>query len=304
MRASRDAAMVRTSAMASVPIISSISPKYSPGSKVVICCIRPPKRFTISASPESNTHKCGASPSRAIHSPAASWMSAARDASRARNSLEIALHKGTQARSSGRIITSLYARAEMRRERRSFVDRSSTDRAWPAAYHRSMNGMTRPLIATAAALFLAVGAASVAQPQQQASPIFGVTIPAGYRNWEFVASSQETGDLDELRAVVGNALSMAAYRNGTLPFPDGAVLVKLAYKRVQSSEFPAAFVPGSPTTVQVMVKDSKRYASTGGWGFGRFINSVPVDEAQHRTCFACHAAHVKDHDFVFTRYAE
>jgi hypothetical protein len=164
--------------------------------------------------------------------------------------------------------------------------------------------MTRPLIATAAALFLAVGAASVAQPQQQASPIFGVTIPAGYRNWEFVASSQETGDLDELRAVVGNALSMAAYRNATLPFPDGAILVKLAYKRVQSSEFPAAFVPGSPTTVQVMVKDSKRYASTGGWGFGRFINGVPVDEAQHRTCFACHAAHVKDHDFVFTRYAE
>jgi hypothetical protein len=88
-----------------------------------------------------------------------------------------------------------------------------------------------------------------------------------------------------------------------LPFPDGSILVKLAYKRVQSNEFPAAFVPGSPTTVQVMVKDSKRYASTGGWGFGRFLGGVPVDEAQHRTCFACHAAHVHGHDFVFTRYA-
>jgi hypothetical protein len=52
-----------------------------------------------------------------------------------------------------------------------------------------------------------------------------------------------------------------------------------------------------------MVKDSKRYASTGGWGFGRFINGQPVDEAQHQTCFACHQANVKDHDFVFTRYA-
>ena len=142
-----------------------------------------------------------------------------------------------------------------------------------------------------------------AQPEPPASPIFGVKIPDGYRSWEFVASSQETGSLDELRAVVGNAPSMAAYRSDTLPFPDGSILVKLAYKRVQSSEFPAAFVPGSPTTVQVMVKDSKRYASTGGWGFGRFSDGVPVDEAQHRTCFACHAAHVHDHDFVFTRYA-
>jgi Cytochrome P460 len=52
-----------------------------------------------------------------------------------------------------------------------------------------------------------------------------------------------------------------------------------------------------------MVKDSKRYASTGGWGFGRFIDGKPVDEAQHKTCFVCHSALVKDHDFVFTRYA-
>jgi hypothetical protein len=166
-----------------------------------------------------------------------------------------------------------------------------------------MRTTNRPLIAVAAALLMAAGASSVAQPQPVASPIFGVTIPVGYRNWELVAPAQETGNLDELRAVVGNALSMAAYQSETLPFPDGSMLVKLAYKRVQSSEFPAAFVPGSPTTVQVMVKDSKRYAATGGWGFGRFVNGVPVDEAQHRTCFACHAAHVASHDFVFTRYA-
>lgn len=170
-------------------------------------------------------------------------------------------------------------------------------------YTNRVKATIRPLVITVAALLIAASAFSVAQPQQPASPIFGVTIPPGYRNWELVAPSQETGSLDELRAVVGNALSMSAYRGGALPFPDGAILVKLAYKRVQSSEFPAAYVPGSPTTVQVMVKDSKRYASTGGWGFGRFINGVPVDEAQHRTCFACHAAHVQDHDFVFTRYA-
>jgi hypothetical protein len=160
-------------------------------------------------------------------------------------------------------------------------------------------------------LFLApVGRSIAGQPPfdeappigKEASPIYGVTLPDGYRAWELVAPSQETGALDELRAVVGNPASMLAYRSDTLPFPDGAILVKLAFKRVRSSEYPAAFVPGPATTVQVMVKDSKRYASTGGWGFGRFINGVPVDEAQHRTCFACHQVHVKSHDLVFTRY--
>jgi cytochrome P460 len=136
-----------------------------------------------------------------------------------------------------------------------------------------------------------------------ASPIFGVVIPLGYRQWELIAPSQETGSLNELRAILGNALSIRAYRNGTLPFPDGAILVKLAWKHVESTEFRSAFVPGSATTVQVMVKDSKKYASTGGWGFGRFVNGAPVDEAQHKTCFACHAANVKAHDIVFTQYA-
>ena len=52
-----------------------------------------------------------------------------------------------------------------------------------------------------------------------------------------------------------------------------------------------------------MVKDSKKYAATGGWGFGRFIGGKPVDEAQHATCFPCHQANAKGHDFAFTRYA-
>jgi hypothetical protein len=96
---------------------------------------------------------------------------------------------------------------------------------------------------------------------------------------------------------------MDAYRAGRLPFPDGAILVKLAWKRLPSAEFEGAFVPGAPTTVQVMVKDAQRFATSGGWGFGRFIKGVPADEAQHLTCFACHAARVPDHDFVFTRLA-
>lgn len=138
--------------------------------------------------------------------------------------------------------------------------------------------------------------------ERQTSPIFGVTIPPGYRQWEFVAPSHETG-LDELRVILGNPAALAAFRDASLPFPEGAILVKLAWKRVPLASLPEAFVPGSATTVQVMVKDSARYATTGGWGFGRFIDGQPVDEAQHRTCFACHEAHVRGHDYVFTRIA-
>ncbi len=136
-----------------------------------------------------------------------------------------------------------------------------------------------------------------------ASPIYGVVLPDGYRQWEMVGVATEDAPLDELRAVVGNPIAMKAYRLGKLPFPDGAMLVKLAWKRQRSTEFPAATVPGAPTTVQVMVKDSKRYADSGGWGYGRFIDGRPVDAAQHQTCFACHHALVKARDDVFTRLA-
>lgn len=138
---------------------------------------------------------------------------------------------------------------------------------------------------------------------KDASPIFGVTLPDGYRQWELIAPAEEAEPLDELRVVLGNPVAVAAYRRGILPFPDGAVLAKLAWKRVQSPEFEPATIPGAATTVQIMVKNSKRYATSGGWDFGRFIDGKPVDEAQHETCFACHEAGVKGHDFVFTRWA-
>ena len=137
----------------------------------------------------------------------------------------------------------------------------------------------------------------------EASPIFGVRIPDGYRQWALIAPSHETGSFNELRGILGNPIAIKAYSEGTLPFPDGSVLVKLAWKREPSTEFSGAFVPGSATTVQIMVKDSTRYASTGGWGFGRFINGMAVDRAQHETCFVCHQANVKDHDYVYTRLA-
>ncbi len=167
---------------------------------------------------------------------------------------------------------------------------------------RSWLALAGVAAASAAAAMAAFGA-ETGSDAKDASPIYGVTIPERYRQWELVAPSLEDEPLNELRAVVGNDAAINAYRSGTLPFPDGTVFVKLAWKRRQSPEFEPASVPGAATTVQVMVKDARKYAASGGWGFGRFVNGKPVDEAQHQTCFACHEARVKGHDFVFTRYA-
>lgn len=159
-------------------------------------------------------------------------------------------------------------------------------------------------VMTGLSLASALAAVAMAQPESvNASPIYGVTIPQGYRQWQLIAPAQEGAPLNELRAVLGNTIAMRAYRGGKLPFPDGTVLAKLAWKHVQSPDFESASIPGPPTTVQFMVKDSKKYAATGGWGFGRFVDGKPADEAQHHTCFACHQARAKNHDYVFTRYA-
>ncbi len=105
------------------------------------------------------------------------------------------------------------------------------------------------------AVALAAQACGADAAPTNASPIYGVTIPEGYRQWQFIAPAHETDPLNELRVVVGNPTAIKAYQDGTLPFPDGTILVKLAWKHVQSTEFAPAYVPGAATTVQVMVED-------------------------------------------------
>lgn len=165
--------------------------------------------------------------------------------------------------------------------------------------------MRRP-ITTIVALLAATGILCSASPPATAAEVAaaptGVTIPEGYRDWPVVAPSQRD-DKDEIRVILGNDIAMKAYRSKTLPFPDGAILAKLAWKRAKSAEFDKTFVPGEPQRIEFMVKNAKKYASTGGWGFGRFVNGKPAGEQDHATCFPCHLANVKGHDFVFTRYA-
>jgi hypothetical protein len=142
----------------------------------------------------------------------------------------------------------------------------------------------------------------------EAAPIFGVKIPPGYRDWRLISVAHEEGNLNDLRAILGNDVAMKAYREGTIPLPDGAIIVRLAWSYVPSEEnnkvFGRAqsFVAGPPTNVQLMVKDSRKYTATGGWGFAQFKDGKPADEAVHKTCFPCHEP-VKARDFVFTHYS-
>ena len=142
----------------------------------------------------------------------------------------------------------------------------------------------------------------------EADPVFGITIPPGYRDWKLISVAHEEGNLNDLRALLGNDVAIKAYREGKLPFPDGTIIARLAWSYVPSEENnkvfgrSQSFVAGPATNVQFMVKDSTKYAATGGWGFAQFKDGKPADAALLKTCFPCHEP-VKARDFVFTRYA-
>ena len=170
------------------------------------------------------------------------------------------------------------------------------------------------LVVVAAAGIVAHMAQASGPSEGDASPIYGVKVPAGYRDWQLIAVNQLhfAGKGEQLRAQLGNDIAVKAFKAGTLPFPDGSIIAAIHWTRVTSEEnnkvldgpFPGteSFVIGTPVNVQFMVKDSKKYAETGGWGFGDFKNGKAGDKALHEACFPCHVP-AKDRDYVFARYA-
>jgi hypothetical protein len=152
-------------------------------------------------------------------------------------------------------------------------------------------------------------ASASGQADGVAAPIYGIKLPPGYRDWRLISVGHEEGMLNDLRAILGNDVAIKAAREGRLPYPDGTVIARLAWSYdplAESSEafgHPQSHVAGPPKNgVQFMVKDSQKYAATGGWGFAQFDDGKPASEAVHNTCFACHAI-VKPRDFIFNRYA-
>ena len=152
--------------------------------------------------------------------------------------------------------------------------------------------------------------APVAPQISDAETIFGGQLPPGYRDWRLISVAHEEGELNDLRAVLGNDIAIKAYRDGALPFPDGAIIARVAWKYTPSDDNnqafgrPQSFVAGPPVNgVQFMVKDSKKFAATAGWGFAQFNDGKPVtDEMKLKGCFNCHEPY-KQNDLVFTHYA-
>src|SRR6201989_3020889 len=139
--------------------------------------------------------------------------------------------------------------------------------------------MTRIVFALIAAGALASAAAfmlpAFGQADGEASPIYGIKASPGYRDWRLISVNHLAGNtVKQVRAQLGNDIAIKAFRDGTLPFPDGAIIAALhwsegssdANNKVLAEGFPGAglqsFVPGGALNVQFMVKDSKKYAAS------------------------------------------
>jgi Cytochrome P460 len=138
----------------------------------------------------------------------------------------------------------------------------------------------------------------------------------GYEAWQVVSISQD-GDL--IAAILGNPVMIDAYLAGIpgngKPFPDGAKLAKIHWNPKKMETFPAATVPGTQHDMDFMVKDSKRFADSGGWGWGTFVYDAasdtfrpgtsadsPPQENDAKCGFACHTI-VQTRDYLFTDFA-
>ena len=137
----------------------------------------------------------------------------------------------------------------------------------------------------------------------------------GYEAWQVVSISQD-GAL--IAAILANPVMIKAYLDGVpgngKPFPDGAKLAKIHWNPKKMETFPAATVPGTQHDMDFMVKDSKRFADSGGWGYAVFEYDAASDtfrpgnsddqppQANDAKCgYACHTI-VQNRDYVFTEY--
>jgi mono/diheme cytochrome c family protein len=140
----------------------------------------------------------------------------------------------------------------------------------------------------------------------------------GYESWPVIAVSHNGG---AVAAILGNSVMIDAYKAGIpgngKPFPNGAKMAKVHWNaKVDAGEPGAPTVPGTQHDVDFMLKDSKRFADSGGWGYGVFevdaasgkfrlgnLADKPPQGNDAKCGFACHTA-VKTKDYVFTAYGQ
>ena len=175
---------------------------------------------------------------------------------------------------------------------------------------------THILAAAMAATFLtAVGAAVYAQDKFDKYTLVstdGIRLAdfRGYEDWATISSARTD---QELKVIVGNPAIITAFKAGApangQPVPEGSRIVKMQWKLKKSTEAPFVVdVPDTPTQAFVMVKDSKRYPATGGWGYAVFNHDAATgrmiaDEAKADCGQSCHVA-VKGKDYIFHPYQQ
>lgn len=140
----------------------------------------------------------------------------------------------------------------------------------------------------------------------------------GYESWQLISISHNGAPY---AAILGNGAMIAAFKAGIpgngKPFPDGAKMAKLHWApKTQQTEPGQPVVPGTLRDVDFMVKDSGRFAGSGGWGWAEFeyeaqsstyrpgtTSDSPPQGNDAKCGFACHTI-VKGRDYVFTEYAD
>lgn len=132
-----------------------------------------------------------------------------------------------------------------------------------------------------------------------------VAYPEGFRAWTHVKSTlvapghKDYADLGGFHHIYANTQAMAGYR--TRDFPEGATIV-FDWLALQGAD--GSYAEGGRRRLDVMVKNSTRFAATGGWGFQRFAGDSRTERAiepSPQQCFACHQA-MKQDGLVLSRY--
>lgn len=148
-----------------------------------------------------------------------------------------------------------------------------------------------------------IGLAAVTSGEE-IKPSHDINYPAGWQNWSSIAVSHRT-DNSTIRIIVGNEVAVEAARAGkTNPWPDGAILGKAVWKDSQLENWEDATVPGEFVHAEFMLKDSKKYSETYGWGWARWVgmNQEPFNKGA-QVCISCHTP-VENRDWVFTDPAQ
>jgi len=150
--------------------------------------------------------------------------------------------------------------------------------------------------------------AQTSYAEKQTAPANDIEYPKGLVNWRAIGTSIRN-DNNTQRVILGNALAIKAVRAQpkNTNWPKGAILAKLVWKNETLSTWQAATVPGDFVHAEIMVRDSKKYKATGGWGFARWtgLELTPhgKDSTAAQACFDCHQA-AKQMDYVFTQPAK